>query len=114
MAKKLGGGYASTVHLALDKATGIQVALKMYHRSKLSQLNQYQVKREIRIHSCLDHPNILRLVRARARPGLGGSRGVRGATWGRGAGAAGSTGVGAAQGEPAHGSRRDRARQVLQ
>jgi len=62
IAKKLGGGYASTVHLAVDKATGIQVALKVYHRVKLSQLNQYQVKREIRIHSCLDHPNVLKLV----------------------------------------------------
>jgi hypothetical protein len=71
VAKKLGGGYASTVHLALDKATGIQVALKVYHRVKLSQLNQYQVKREIRIHSCLDHPNVLRLVRPRGRASEG-------------------------------------------
>ncbi|GBF96529.1 aurora protein [Raphidocelis subcapitata] len=64
VAKKLGGGYASTVHLALDKASGIQVALKVYHRVKLSQLNQYQVKREVRIHACLDHPNVLKLFAA--------------------------------------------------
>ncbi len=51
------------MHLAVCKLTGIQVAIKMYHRCKLSQLNNYQVKREIRIHSCLDHPNILQLVR---------------------------------------------------
>lgn len=50
------------MHLALCKTTGIQVAVKVYHRCKLSQLNHYQVKREIRIHSCLDHPNILKLV----------------------------------------------------
>ncbi|KAI8468632.1 MAG: kinase-like domain-containing protein [Monoraphidium minutum] len=72
VAKKLGGGYASTVHLAVCKATGIQVAVKVYHRCKLSQLNHYQlsqlnpyqVKREIRIHSELDHPNVLRLYAA--------------------------------------------------
>ena len=43
VAKKLGGGYASTVHLAICKATGTQVAVKVYHRCKLSQLNHYQV-----------------------------------------------------------------------
>ncbi|KAI8471070.1 MAG: kinase-like domain-containing protein [Monoraphidium minutum] len=64
VAKKLGGGYASTVHLAVCKTTGIQVAVKIYHRVKLSQLNQYQVKREVRIHSCLDHPNVLKLYAA--------------------------------------------------
>jgi serine/threonine protein kinase len=63
VAKKLGGGYASTVHLAICKATGAQVAIKVYHRCKLSQLNNYQVHREIRIHSCLDHKNVLQLVR---------------------------------------------------
>jgi serine/threonine protein kinase len=63
VAKKLGGGYASTVHLAICKATGTQVAIKVYHRCKLSQLNNYQVHREIRIHSCLDHKNVLQLVR---------------------------------------------------
>ncbi len=64
LAKELGGGYASTVHLAICRATGLQVAIKMYHRCKLSQLNNYQVKREIRIHSCLDHRHVLRLVSA--------------------------------------------------
>jgi aurora kinase len=57
------------VHLAVDKATGAHVALKIYHRSKLSVLNQYQVKREVRIHGCLDHPNVLRLVRCFLRDG---------------------------------------------
>jgi serine/threonine protein kinase len=72
VAKKLGGGYASTVHLAIDKATGTQLAIKVYHRCKLSQLNNYQVQREIRIHSCLDHKNVLQLVSALAC-GLAGS-----------------------------------------
>jgi aurora kinase len=61
-AKKLGGGYASTVHLAICKTTGIQVAIKVYHRCKLSQLNNYQVQREIRIHGALSHAYILELV----------------------------------------------------
>jgi hypothetical protein len=43
LAKKLGGGYASTVYLAIDRATGLQVAVKSYHRHKLSALNHYQV-----------------------------------------------------------------------
>eukprot|EP00775_Hariotina_reticulata_P012406 gene12406-12541_t len=64
VAKKLGGGYASTVHLAVCKASGVQVAIKVYHRCKLSQLNNYQVHREIRIHSCLDHKNVLQLYAA--------------------------------------------------
>lgn len=69
VAKKLGGGYASTVHLAICKATGTQVAIKVYHRCKLSQLNNYQVHREIRIHSCLDHKNVLQLVSAGTQAG---------------------------------------------
>lgn len=47
LAKKLGGGYASTVYLAIDRATGLQVAVKSYHRHKLSALNHYQVRRGI-------------------------------------------------------------------
>jgi serine/threonine protein kinase len=66
------------VHLAIDRATGIQVAVKVYHRVKLSQLNHYQVQREIRIHAGLDHPNILRLVSPRAAGLRGrGATGVR-------------------------------------
>ncbi len=72
LAKQLGGGYASTVHLAICKATDIQVAIKVYHRCKLSQLNNYQVQREIRIHSCLDHRNVLQLV------SKGGNRAAQG------------------------------------
>jgi hypothetical protein len=34
----------------------------MYHRSKLSELNHFQVQREIRIHAGLDHRNIIPLV----------------------------------------------------
>ncbi len=34
----------------------------MYHKAKLSELNYFQISREIRIHSQLDHQNILQLV----------------------------------------------------
>jgi hypothetical protein len=43
------------------------VALKMYHRVKLSALNHYQVQREIRIHAALSHTAILELVRGWGR-----------------------------------------------
>lgn len=40
-----------------------QVAVKLYHKSKLSELNYFQIGREIRIHSQLDHKYIVQLVR---------------------------------------------------
>lgn len=35
----------------------------MYNKNKLTDLNVFQVFREIRIHSKLDHKNIIQLVR---------------------------------------------------
>lgn len=62
LVKNIGSGYASSVYLASDKTTGNQVALKQYHKNKLSELNMFQVAREIKIHSILNHENILQLV----------------------------------------------------
>ncbi|KAL6757666.1 hypothetical protein V8C86DRAFT_2616161 [Haematococcus lacustris] len=59
--KKLGSGYASTVYLGSCRTTGHQVAVKLYHKPKLSELNYFQIAREIRIHGCLDHTNIVAL-----------------------------------------------------
>ncbi|GAX74015.1 hypothetical protein CEUSTIGMA_g1465.t1 [Chlamydomonas eustigma] len=59
--KKIGSGYASTVYLASCRTSGLQVAIKLYHKNKLSELNYYQVSREIGIHSSLDHNNIIQL-----------------------------------------------------
>lgn len=60
--KKIGSGYASTVYLATCRTTGNQVAVKLYHKSKLSELNHFQVSREVRIHGVLDHKHIVQLV----------------------------------------------------
>ena len=62
LVKKIGSGYASTVYLATCRSSGNQVAVKLYHKNKLSELNYFQVSREIRIHSSLDHKNIIQLV----------------------------------------------------
>jgi aurora kinase len=62
--KKIGSGYASTVYLGQCKTTGVQCALKMYHKNKLSELNIFQVSREVRIHSLIDHKNIIKLYAA--------------------------------------------------
>lgn len=62
--RKIGSGYASTVYVATCRLTGNQAAIKMYHKNKLSELNKFQVQREIRIHAGLDHKHIIQLVRA--------------------------------------------------
>jgi serine/threonine protein kinase len=40
------------------------VALKVYKMDKLGELQRYQVYREIRIHSQVQHPNLIRLLLA--------------------------------------------------
>ncbi|GIL46559.1 hypothetical protein Vafri_3538 [Volvox africanus] len=59
--RKVGSGYASTVYLGTCRTTGNQVAVKLYHKNKLSELNHFQVAREITIHSGLDHKHIIQL-----------------------------------------------------
>ncbi|KAG2453438.1 hypothetical protein HYH02_001661 [Chlamydomonas schloesseri] len=59
--RKVGSGYASTVYLGTCRTSGNQVAVKLYHKQKLSELNHFQVAREITIHSSLDHKNIIQL-----------------------------------------------------
>jgi len=62
--KELYRGKTSLLYMATDKKSGIQVALKLYRKRKLSTLNRYQVEREIRIHIQLDHVNIIKLFAA--------------------------------------------------
>ncbi|KAG2439374.1 hypothetical protein HXX76_004731 [Chlamydomonas incerta] len=59
--RKVGSGYASTVYLGTCRTSGNQVAVKLYHKQKLSELNHFQVAREITIHSSLDHKNIIQM-----------------------------------------------------
>lgn len=61
LTKQLYKGKASTLYQATDKLSGLVVALKTYSKRRLSDLNWYQVEREIRLHAQLRHPGILRL-----------------------------------------------------
>lgn len=60
--RKMYTGYASTVYHAVDKKSREQVALKVYHMENLCELNHFQVYREIKLHSSLDHQNIIHLI----------------------------------------------------
>ena len=59
--KQLYKGKASTLYHATCRQSGAAVALKLYSKRRLSELNWYQVEREIRLHSQLRHPNIIQL-----------------------------------------------------
>jgi aurora kinase len=63
LVKEIGTGNASTVWYAFCKKTSAPLAIKTYKKRKLSPLNRCQVAREINIHSQLDHPNVIALVR---------------------------------------------------
>ncbi|GLC41888.1 hypothetical protein PLESTF_000096600 [Pleodorina starrii] len=62
--RKMYTGYASTVYQAMCKKSLEMVALKVYHMQSLCELNHYQVFREIRVHSSLQHQNIIHLYAA--------------------------------------------------
>ncbi|SMR52709.1 unnamed protein product [Zymoseptoria tritici ST99CH_3D1] len=60
--KPLGKGKFGRVYLARERATGFVCALKVLHKSEITQGKvEKQVRREIEIQSNLAHPNILRL-----------------------------------------------------
>jgi len=61
MWKNLGEGYASIVYHAFCKTTRVPVAIKAYKKSRLSRLNDYQVRREVSMHASLTHPHIINL-----------------------------------------------------
>lgn len=60
----IGRGYASRVYQCVDKVSGQEVALKVYHKANLCPLNFHQIKREMLIQSRLDHPNVLSIYAA--------------------------------------------------
>ena len=60
--EKIGQGAMSSVYLCeCSHLTGMLVVTKVYHKHKLSKMNVRQIKREIDIHSRLNHPNIIKL-----------------------------------------------------
>ncbi len=60
----LGEGALSTVVHCTCSLSGLPVALKMYHRDKLNNLNVKQIGREIDIHASLTHINVIKLYAA--------------------------------------------------
>lgn len=54
-------GYASNVVDARCKLTGEHVALKVYNTAELVDMNRVNLHREVRLHTALDHPNILKV-----------------------------------------------------
>ncbi|CAL8463348.1 g2882 [Coccomyxa elongata] len=62
--KQLYKGKASLLYKAICILSGLPVALKLYRKQRLSALNWYQVQREIRIHSQLQHGNIVQMYAA--------------------------------------------------
>ncbi|KAG2429677.1 hypothetical protein HYH02_014015 [Chlamydomonas schloesseri] len=62
--KELYRGKTSLLYMATDRISGVQVALKLYRKRKLSVLNRYQVEREVRLHINLHHENIIHLFAA--------------------------------------------------
>jgi len=59
---KLGKGKFGDVYIAREKRTNFIVAIKILNKSIIRQLKaQKQVIREIKIHSYLNHPNIIKL-----------------------------------------------------
>ena len=61
--KQLGVGATSVVFQGAHSRTGRCLALKLYFKAQMSALNRHQVQRETEIHSRLDHPNIITMVR---------------------------------------------------
>lgn len=57
-------GKASSVYLAEIARTHYPVILKLYKKSRLSDLNRFQVKREVRLHINLCHENIITMYGA--------------------------------------------------
>lgn len=59
---KLGNGRFGDVYLAREKKSGYIVALKILNKKEIKRLNAEKlVVREIKIHSFLDHPNIIKM-----------------------------------------------------
>ncbi|KAF6259284.1 kinase-like domain-containing protein [Scenedesmus sp. NREL 46B-D3] len=61
ISQRLYQGYASSVYHAIDRQSNSHVALKVYHTSRLHELNRYQVLREVYLHAHLQHDNIIQM-----------------------------------------------------
>ena len=60
--KQLGAGRFATVYSAVEKKSNLKVAIKEIPKKLISNHDfQHQVRREVEIHSRLNHPNIIKL-----------------------------------------------------
>ncbi len=57
-------GNVSAVIKALHKASGRVVAVKIYRRGRMHDMERWQLAREICLHSRMHHPNIVQLYAA--------------------------------------------------
>jgi aurora kinase, other len=65
LTRLLGDGSLSTVVAATSTRSHFPVAIKVYHRDRLTNLNHRQIAREIEVHAALlPHPNIITLYAA--------------------------------------------------
>ncbi|KAK9823576.1 hypothetical protein WJX72_003959 [[Myrmecia] bisecta] len=60
----LGAGHLSSVVRAVCCRSGMEVAVKMYHKDRMSALNHRQVAREVAIHGRLEHESCVSLYAA--------------------------------------------------
>jgi aurora kinase len=61
---KMYSGHISSVYRAVCKRSGITVALKLYKRSMLNDMERHQIAREIWLHIQLNHSSIIALYAA--------------------------------------------------
>ena len=63
--KQIGQGAYATVHIGMHKKYNKKVALKIYLKEKMKDLQRKKsVRREIKLMKRLDHPNIAKLYDA--------------------------------------------------
>ena len=61
--KKVGEGALSEVYQAQHILSGTTVAVKLYAKVSLTHFTRRQIKREVELHSSIQHPHIVQLVR---------------------------------------------------
>ena len=60
--KEIGSGTFATVRLVIHKSTGTTRALKIIPKIMFNPDQEEILKNEVRIHSRLDHPHIIKML----------------------------------------------------
>lgn len=64
LGRSVGSGKSSSVYRATCLLSGNVVAVKVYHKARLSLMNEMQIQREVKIHATVQHENIVKLYAA--------------------------------------------------